>query len=363
VARRSIINKEILDGAAMQFAPLRPVIQFLISSLIAVACFVATPLAVKAEMKIIRDCTQRSTSCLPMCRDELMPYVHCSIFIDITGEITERDAEKFQEISSVSERADFFVVELDSMGGSVSAAIDIGRLVRKYDGWTVIPTDAKCYSSCALIFIAGVRRYSYGELGLHRPYFSSTPRGREALEKAVPLLLSTLKSYIADMGVTDNFYQQMVNTEPSHMVIYQYDDFTTLFPLEDPLYAEIEISRDARAHGVTTSEMRQRNKDADENCKPPRENSPETDEGFRQYGVCIRAMEWGLSERAYLERESKSTRECQFSGPEQAAIAQTPKKLRSDLPVYMRQETCVRNIMLGRSVPAQRSWFGWLFGR
>src|SRR5262249_29736885 len=146
----------------------------------------------------------------------------------------------------------------------------------------------------------------------------------------------------------------------------QYDDFTALFPQEDPLYAEIEISRQARAHGITTSEMRQRNKDPHENCKPPRgkwDASPGMDEGLRQYGVCVLAMEWGLSERAYLERESKSTRECQFSGPEQAAIAQTPKKLRSDLPVYMRQETCVRNIMLGRSVPAQRSWFGWLFGR
>jgi hypothetical protein len=78
-------------------------------------------------------------------------------------------------------------------------------------------------SSCALIFIAGVVRavdFPRGELGLHRPYLASRPQSRQVVEKQIPLMLSEVKQYIAEMGITDNFYQQMMNTEPSQMAIY-----------------------------------------------------------------------------------------------------------------------------------------------
>jgi hypothetical protein len=337
MVRRSAINKEILERAAKQFAPLTLVMQILISSLIVIAYFVATALAARAEMKIDRGVG--------------------SISIDITGDITAHDAEEFQKLSSELEYADF-TVRLDSTGGNVLAAIKIGTLVRKYDGWTLIRANAKCYSSCALIFIAGVSRFnlSGGKLGIHRPYFSTAPQAREALEKAVPAMLSTLKSYINDMGITDNFYNQMVNTEPSQMQIYQGDNSTIIVPQQDPVHDEIVVARQARAYGVTTSEMRRRNQEA-ENCSL---------DGFY---FCVRAIEWGLSESVYVERDAKSKRECwfddehQFGEAEQATIDKTPKKLRSDLPLYIRLETCVRHIMLGRSVPEQRGWFSRLFGR
>jgi hypothetical protein len=41
-------------------------------------------------------------------------------------------------------------------------------------------------------------------------------------------MLSMLKSYANEMGITDNFYQQMVNTEPSRMAMYYWDDYTKL---------------------------------------------------------------------------------------------------------------------------------------
>ena len=97
-----------------------------------------------------------------------------------------------------------------------------------------------------------------GELGLHRPYLSAVPQSGETVEKQVPLMLSMLKSYVNEMGITDNFYQQMVNTEPSRMTMYYWDDYTKLVPENDPVYAEVEIARDARKYGITTSEMRQR---------------------------------------------------------------------------------------------------------
>jgi hypothetical protein len=176
----------------------------------------------------------------------------------ISGTIAERDAKALQQLSPELERNDFYVY-LDSGGGNVPAAMQIGRLIRKYDGFTQIQFNRKCYSSCALIFIAGVWRFisaTGGQLGLHRPYLASTPQSREAVEKQVPLMLSQVKQYVPEMGITEHFYQQMVNTEPEQMVIYgRYSKFV---PEYDPVYQEVEIAYRARSYGVTTSEMRRR---------------------------------------------------------------------------------------------------------
>jgi hypothetical protein len=175
----------------------------------------------------------------------------------IQGPITAQDARQFQALEPELARSSVRVY-LNSHGGSVAAAITIGKLIRKYDGKTSIAVPGKCYSSCALIFISGVERLNLGELGLHRPYLADAPQSREALEKRVPLMLATVKSYVAEMGVMDFFYQQMVNTEPSKMLRYDFETYTTVVPEIDPVYDEVIVSRKAQEIGVNTDEYRRR---------------------------------------------------------------------------------------------------------
>jgi hypothetical protein len=95
--------------------------------------------------------------------------------IEISGEITQQD---FAFVSSRSKEFEFkrrLSVYLNSPGGDVGVAMKIGRIIRSVDGETLIVAKARCYSSCALIFIAGVERFNIGELGLHRPYFAAAP--------------------------------------------------------------------------------------------------------------------------------------------------------------------------------------------
>ena len=94
-------------------------------------------------------------------------------------------------------------------------------------------------ASCALIFISGVFRQNNGLLGLHRPYIASSPQGREAIEKQFPLMLSALKEYVAEMGITDSFYQLMVTTEPANMMIYKQDAFKEIIPEHDPCFRKL----------------------------------------------------------------------------------------------------------------------------
>jgi hypothetical protein len=266
--------------------------------------------------------------------------------IYITGRVTALDARKIEGANRELERSSVEVY-LDSPGGDVSAALTIGRLIRKNDGFTIVgwfdsdrnklPFDAKCYSSCALIFISGVFRQNNGLLGLHRPYIASSPQGREAIEKQFPLMLSALKEYVAEMGITDNFYQLMVNTEPANIMVYKQDAFKEIIPENDPVFAEITISRQARRFGVDTAEMRKREQLA-LGCE---HLSSDT----KRYFVCIDAIDWGLSEPIYHKRRSRLS-DCKLSNEDQEVLDAIPKRLRFDHPLFIRRETCERNVML-----------------
>jgi hypothetical protein len=286
-----------------------------------------------------------------------------SITVFISGKITTRDSTALETLSAELER-NLLLVKLDSVGGDVDAAMKIGRLLRKYEAWTYIETEhhgdnANCYSSCALVFIAGVRRSilsSGGQLGLHRPYLASAPQSRQVLEKQVPLMLAQIKQYVMEMGITDNFYQQMVNTEPSQILVYGdpnaefrelnrelgirnvVNDWKRLVSEIDPLYQEIITSYDARRYGVTTLEMRKRDNDAEQLC------SKRGVQDFR----CGEALRWGLSERVYLERDKQGRTIC-WHDEDQKLLLSIPTRERRDHPVLINRETCIRNMMLGHT--------------
>ena len=261
-----------------------------------------------------------------------------SIDITVTGKITREDAETIQLYSSEFARTPPSIF-LNSEGGDLGAALEIGRVIRKADAATAIPEHGKCYSSCALIFIAGVRRYNFGEIGLHRPYLSDTPRSREELERLIPRMLSLVKEYVAEMGVNESFFNQIANTEPSKMVIYGLTDYENLVPQNDPTYEEIRIAREARQRGITTSELRRREKFA-ERCYVP---------GYGpQSFTCADAISWGLSEQLYKERDEMSFQKCKVTDTERAILRAIPRKQAEDHVVTIKYEACRRNIMLGR---------------
>lgn len=254
--------------------------------------------------------------------------------IFITNSISQKDAQYITQYLN-DFRYSGLNVFLDSAGGDVDAAMKIGRVIRKHEGFTTVLPNAKCYSSCALLYIAGVWRTNLGIIGLHRPYFSSAPQSREVLERQVPLMLQQLRSYVQEMGVTDIFYQEMVNTEPSEIRVYLAADIKKAVPENDPTYDEIQTSYEARKYGVDTKEMRSRKADS-EKCYVQ-----------KNVGECIEASSWGLSERVYKERASK-TSACFTTTDEDTKTFASMGRGWRDHPKVLKQEACVRNVMLGR---------------
>jgi len=112
------------------------------------------------------------TSCLPALAAEIDHDPGESgdmAVILITGEIQRGDVEKFRDLSVRYPEA---IVGLDSGGGALAPALEIGRMIRLRGYITAVLDDAQCTSACALIWLAGNPRMlsRSGSLGFHASY-------------------------------------------------------------------------------------------------------------------------------------------------------------------------------------------------
>lgn len=87
-----------------------------------------------------------------------------SIMID--GEIKPGDDIKFRDLAMKHERA---IVFLNSPGGSIVPAIEIGKAIRLKEFATVVLPETVCTSACALIWVAGSDRFAHpsSKIGFH----------------------------------------------------------------------------------------------------------------------------------------------------------------------------------------------------
>ena len=259
----------------------------------------------------------------------------------ITHTISKADADYVAQQNEGAYKNKSLMVMLDSEGGNVAAAMAIGKIVRRNEWAVTVGNGWKCYSSCALIYVAGVSRYNLGYIGLHRPYFAES-LDRQQIELSAPIMLQKVREYLQSMGIVDSFYEQMVNTEPSKVRIYFGDEIEKLVPTDDPTSDEIENAYDARNYGVSAGEMRQRKTEAEQKCG--RLFSFET---LLDFNYCQQSIFWGIDEGTYREREKNGFAECLLSPDEQKIFNATDIKKRRDLPSYVRMRACIRDKVLG----------------
>jgi hypothetical protein len=267
-----------------------------------------------------------------------------SLTIAIEGRITSGDVKKVADLSDRFDIKSLFV-HLDSEGGDADAAMEIGRLVRRAQGFIQILPYKKCYSSCALIFMAGSIRINIdGVLGLHRPYLAGSPSAGADLEKKVPQMLADLKRYVEEMRVTPTFYEKMVNTEPSSMILLGYKETKALVPVHDPVYDEQLTAAKAQIYGIATDEARKRDARADKKCSSLKDS--------KEKSTCQEAVMWGISPELYGERYARLKPLCWLNEKERFSeeneFIATPTKQRLAAPYYVNFLKCEREVMRGR---------------
>jgi len=99
------------------------------------------------------------------------------VVIRLTGEIKSGDDERFRALSLRHPKA---VVQLQSPGGALIPALEIGRIIRIAGYSTVVLQSDTCVSACALIWLGGRVRYLDGRVGFHAAYRDNDGRLQES---------------------------------------------------------------------------------------------------------------------------------------------------------------------------------------
>lgn len=168
--------------------------------------------------------------------------------IVISGEITKSDIKEAKllvdKMRSLEPAHHTIPVFLDSPGGDLIAAMEIGKTLRRSHAWTIVSNYKECSSACVFVLASGVQRNAFegAKLGLHRPRFDQRLFARLSASEATDLynrLLGDCRTYLQDMGISDQLLDDMLKTE-SRKVDYKDRVYAERVSLvgEDPAFQE-----------------------------------------------------------------------------------------------------------------------------
>lgn len=142
---------------------------------------------------------------------------------------------------------------ITSPGGDVREAMAIGRWIRQKRMAVVIPEAAQCFSSCVYLLAAGLVKMSHGEVGIHRPYFLSTPR--QGVEPTIRKTLAESQSYFSEMNIPPQLADDMFSIPPERIEVLGRSGLARYrLNQDDMAFSEERDIRNANYFGMTRQE-------------------------------------------------------------------------------------------------------------
>src|SRR6266581_1618379 len=173
--------------------------------------------------------------------------------IIVKGEIKSTDvqemSEALQAIRAIREDQTASIdVLLDSKGGNVVAAIEIGRLVRKARATAIVTAPSQCLSACVFVLAGAVARYPAGPVGIHRPYSTETSAQTfDQVQQQYSANERAAKQFLADMNLPPSLFEAMVRVPPEKVSVLSVEEVKTFGLLGlDPVEQEIRDAAEAR---------------------------------------------------------------------------------------------------------------------
>ena len=116
------------------------------------------------------------------------------------------------------------LILLNSIGGSVSAAVRFAQYVRENEMNTWIAEGQTCASACALVFLAGIQRLGEGKLVVHQ-YLPPAQHGDEKIARdlawiSVQKIIGETITLLNSFG-TPRFVFERIFTSPN---LYQFTE-------------------------------------------------------------------------------------------------------------------------------------------
>ena len=188
----------------------------------------------------------------------------------ITNEIKRSDVDTLQNFLKDYKADEISVlVSLNSPGGSLGAAIEIGTLLRKYHATSLMLDEYICHSACVFVIAGTPKRAIGGKVGIHRPYFAFDNQTSVAGQKKQKQKIEKLAtSYLREMNVSEKLYFDMNRISPENLKILSKDDLIGYgLGTTDPNYEDAENAELAKKIGVSTSELIMRKAKFKLNCE------------------------------------------------------------------------------------------------
>jgi hypothetical protein len=144
--------------------------------------------------------------------------------IKISDELRYEDSEKFARQIKLR-KVDAAMVTLDSPGGSVVAAIEIGRIIRAKAYQTFVGSSHDCTSACGIIWLAGAKRFGESRtlIGFHAA--SITEHGKTTETGMGNALVG---AYLRELGLSYDAIARLTVASPDDMSWLSISDVRAL---------------------------------------------------------------------------------------------------------------------------------------
>jgi hypothetical protein len=157
--------------------------------------------------------------------------------LTVIGTILPGSATAFAE--QVASYAEYIkTVALDSPGGSVTDALEIGRLIREKGFTTSVAAGSLCASSCPLVFAGGKDRLAApgAAIAVHQIY-AATPADTTLASRIATAgnamsdaqsVTAEISRYLIEMGVDPEVWLRALETPPDRLSYFSPDDLIRL---------------------------------------------------------------------------------------------------------------------------------------
>ena len=149
------------------------------------------------------------TTCLNAANISVERFKSTDVYLlKIQGQIDEEDGKRFKDVTQNIKRA---VVILDSPGGSVLGGLEIGRTIINNNYATSVPNKTLCASSCALIWLAGNKRFAEDDsfIGFHAAFVYKNGKPVESGSGN-----ALVGAYLNQIGLSDRAIVFVTNAPP-----------------------------------------------------------------------------------------------------------------------------------------------------
>lgn len=219
--------------------------------------------------------------------------------IQVYGTITPTDTTAIEKLLT-SIRG---IVSLNSVGGSVDAAMALGRILRRENLPVTIGPDDVCISACVLVLAgAPFRSFFGGKIGIHRPFIEfDTAITSEQQKTQYEEIEKVIKSYLREMNVDTRLYEDMFRISPSN-IKYLSESERLAYGLDgtDPYIEQAANASKAMKLGISTTELLHRENEAWNKCRNRKADTAK----------CWMSIEIGISEKEYDRRKNTALSLC-----------------------------------------------------